>query len=477
MRYTRLLRILVVLIGLTLYAARVHAHPLAQNAHGVAPTYTVFATREGLVGHETANGHIIQPRDRFVALPSTSVLSSYQGNEYQVRITYNGRSVVAPVWDVGPWNTNDDYWAKDRLYGDLPVGVPMAQAAYLEGYNGGLDEFGRRVNLPGGIDIADGTFWDDLGMSKSDWVQVSFLWLGEDPGPGNAANIVPPPTQGNQEIPPSKPGDAWGGVSPPAPQPQQVDIPSLEEGMIAVDNGESGYQVNDAIWYEAGCGLNGQHHWTYSTPDPGSSENHAIWRPPETLDSGTYELKVYIPACGEVSATRSANYRVTYSGKVTEVTLDQQAVAGSWASLGTYHFDQQGPHLVELDDITDDSMLAIRFDAMAWVKDDAAATEETNEPTPDTTPPSSSVVAVTLEDQGYRVSWSGTDENSGIASYDVQVRRLPRGGWRNWLIETPATDAWFGPHEEKDFAFRVRARDNAGNEEAWPDEADMDTLP
>jgi hypothetical protein len=45
------------------------------------------------------------------------------------------------------------------------------------------------------------------------------------------------------------------------------------------------------------------------------------------------------------------------------------------------------------------------------------------------------------------------------------------------LIETPATDAWFGPHEEKDFAFRVRARDNAGNEEAWPDEADMDTLP
>src|SRR3712207_4550370 len=93
----------------------------ADEATPYAPTYTIFATREGLVGHRTANGHRIRPRDRFVALPSWKVLSSNGGDEFQVRVTYRGRSVVLPVWDVGPWNTNDDYWSPERRYSDLPV--------------------------------------------------------------------------------------------------------------------------------------------------------------------------------------------------------------------------------------------------------------------------------------------------------------------------------------------------------------------
>jgi hypothetical protein len=179
---------MVCLVGL-LPSATVRAEdsqtPPAPDAQSraIAPTYRVFATREGLVGHRTANGHIIQPRDRFVALPSWKALSSKGGNEFQVRVTYEGRSVILPVWDVGPWNTNDDYWSPDRKYSDLPVGMPMAQAARLDGYNGGRDMFGRRIRHPNGIDIADGAFWDDLGMTDSDWVEVTFLWLGADPGP------------------------------------------------------------------------------------------------------------------------------------------------------------------------------------------------------------------------------------------------------------------------------------------------------
>src|SRR5215213_1744007 len=102
-----------------------------------APTFTVFATREGLVGHRTANGHRIQPRDRFVALPSWTVLASDGGQEFQVRVSYRGRSAVLPVWDVGPWNTRDEYWSPSRRYGDLPIGKPMAHAAYESSYNGG----------------------------------------------------------------------------------------------------------------------------------------------------------------------------------------------------------------------------------------------------------------------------------------------------------------------------------------------------
>ncbi|KPV49379.1 hypothetical protein SE17_32995, partial [Kouleothrix aurantiaca] len=93
------------------------AVPARAEEPPTAPTYTVFATREGLVGHRTANGHRIQARDRFVALPSASVVASNGGTEFQVRVTYRGRSVVLPVWDVGPWNTRDNYWAPQRRYG------------------------------------------------------------------------------------------------------------------------------------------------------------------------------------------------------------------------------------------------------------------------------------------------------------------------------------------------------------------------
>jgi hypothetical protein len=475
---------IVVLLVVLVLVGQVRAEPAHQQ--GTAPTYTIFATRQGLVGEVTANGHTIQPRDRFVALPSFGVLSSYGGHEYQVRITYNGRSVVAPVWDVGPWNTTDDYWSPERRYGDLPVGVPMAQAAFLEGYNGGVDEMGRTVMMPNGIDIADGTFWDDLGMTADDWVQVSFLWLGSDPGSGSAANSIPPPSSNNQEIPPSMASDDWGGIDPytapaaPAqaaaagqsqsqPQPQPPDVPQLTEGMHAVDNGDDGYVVNDATWYDAGCGLNGHHHWTYSTPDPAHSENHASWKPPTGLAPGWYELQAYIPACGQVDATRSARYRVIHGEGVDDVVLDQQAAAGTWASLGTFYWDAgTDTGQVELNDITSDSMQAIRYDALAWVDSSAsAAAAAKQEPPPDTTPPVSRIVSSEPEETGFRVIWEGSDDRSGIASYDVQARRLPKGGWRDWLIEETATDAWFGPHEGKPFAFRVRARDKAGNVEEW----------
>jgi len=140
---------------------------------------TVFATREGLVGETTANGHVIQASDRFVALPSKEVLASKDGYEYQVRITYRNKAVTVPIWDVGPWNTDDGYWyGPDRPFGrDLPQCLPESQAAFETGYNDGKDEFGRKVANPSGIDLADGT-WADLGMTDNDWVIVEFLWTG-----------------------------------------------------------------------------------------------------------------------------------------------------------------------------------------------------------------------------------------------------------------------------------------------------------
>ncbi len=170
--------------GLVLRPAAGAATGTTAEAAATPPrSYRVYATPEGLVGGTTANGHVITRRDHFVALPSRRALASNGGREYRVKVCYarTGRCETAPVWDVGPRNTRDDYWNPApvrQMWRDLPRGRPEAQAAYQSGYNGGRDQFGRRVANPVGIDLADGTFWDGLGMTDNDWVTVTYLWTG-----------------------------------------------------------------------------------------------------------------------------------------------------------------------------------------------------------------------------------------------------------------------------------------------------------
>ncbi|MCD2196456.1 hypothetical protein LQ327_24070 [Actinomycetospora endophytica] len=165
--------------------------PIVPGAPAPAPLATpavsskVFATREGLVGGTTANGHVIAPNDHFVALPSRRGLSPRDTGDYTVKVcAATGRCAWAPVWDVGPWNTTDDYWnpaAARQTWKDLPQGTPQAQAAFQQRYNGGKDGFGRAVVNPAGIDLADGTFYNDLGLRDNGWVTVTYLWTGTGP--------------------------------------------------------------------------------------------------------------------------------------------------------------------------------------------------------------------------------------------------------------------------------------------------------
>ncbi|HEX3813278.1 MAG TPA: hypothetical protein VHX59_10590 [Mycobacteriales bacterium] len=166
---------------------RVRAVSLQPGPAGATPqatrpssSYRVFATREGLIGGTTANGHVIVSHDHFVALPSERGLAPKATGDYTVRIcATTGRCEWAPVWDEGPWNIHDDYWNPGTMredWTDVAQGKPEAQAAFSEGYNGGKDGFGRKVSNPAGIDLADGTFWDGLGLTDNDWVTVTYLW-------------------------------------------------------------------------------------------------------------------------------------------------------------------------------------------------------------------------------------------------------------------------------------------------------------
>ncbi|MEU0489088.1 hypothetical protein ABZ249_07650 [Nocardiopsis sp. NPDC006139] len=220
----------------------------------------LFATRIGLVGETTANGHTVRANDHFVALPSRRGLAARGGGEYTVRVCTTGalgpegkgdtegheaRCAYLPVWDVGPWNITDDHWNADRQsWRDLDRGRPQAQAAYSEGHNGGLDGFGRRVRNPAGIDLADGAFNDGLRLPTNGWVQVDYLWTGEY---RHRVEVTAPAGGGPVEV--------RGGAGPEHPavgtaaHSANIDVVCQEAGARV-----TGPQGTGDAWYRIGEG-------------------------------------------------------------------------------------------------------------------------------------------------------------------------------------------------------------------------------
>ena len=131
----------------------------ASNVAGPYLAYTVFCTQYAA---ETA-WEIAVP-DAFVKFANRdwSYEPGYPDGYYGVRLTRDDTTVEdVPVWDVGPWNIDDNYWnpaggipRPRRLFTDLPQGKPEAEAAFYDDYNGGLDQFGRIVLNPGGCDLS-----------------------------------------------------------------------------------------------------------------------------------------------------------------------------------------------------------------------------------------------------------------------------------------------------------------------------------
>ena len=115
---------------------------------------TVKATREGLPGQHTASGYVIESSFPFVALPCRVVLG------WQVKVTNpaNGKSIVARVLDIGPWNINDQAY----VFGGAR---PQAES--------GTDTMGRTTNRAG-IDLGEAV-WNALGMTDNTDVEWEFV--------------------------------------------------------------------------------------------------------------------------------------------------------------------------------------------------------------------------------------------------------------------------------------------------------------
>lgn len=114
----------------------------------------IKATREGLLNAKTASGYFIDKIVPFVALPCTKALGMF------VRVTNpkNGKTAMAVVLDVGPWNEHDDAY----VFGGAR---PMAET--------GKDAFGRTTNKAG-IDLGE-KVWRELGMTDNTEVNWEFV--------------------------------------------------------------------------------------------------------------------------------------------------------------------------------------------------------------------------------------------------------------------------------------------------------------
>jgi len=88
----------------------------------------------------------------------------------------------------------------------------------------------------------------------------------------------------------------------------------------------------------------------------------------------------------------------------------------------------------------------------------------------DTTPPNVSMTTLpaTSLDIQIPVSWSASDNLSGVRWYDVQVRQGQRGEWSDWLVHTTRTSEIFPARPGHAYYFRVRAMDVAGNLSDYP---------
>jgi len=121
----------------------------------------VFATQyNGYTDYEVALP------DKKVKFANKGLSGGYPDPPYTVDLYRSGSGWIngVLVLEVGPWNEDDNYWDEDRrIFQDLPLGKPEAEAAYWDDYNNGEDQFGRTVTNPAGVDLTPDVA-ADLGL-------------------------------------------------------------------------------------------------------------------------------------------------------------------------------------------------------------------------------------------------------------------------------------------------------------------------
>lgn len=242
-------------------------------------SYRITATREGLVGGTTSSGHVIVEDDHFVSLPACTATSCPWltpgvrhdtwglrvecGSRCYVRVknVATGACSVAPIYDVGPWFTNDNWWdpASKRILNTLPTTKTILPQAYTGadaardgkdvGYGRapsgiGISNKGYEVGNRASLDIADGT-WVDLGFPMaagiaSNGIIATMLWQsGENPVTAARACGQSSPNAGR--------GATSSPTPSPLPPPPAPSTPSAPTTPLSLKSSASWAKVGQTV--------------------------------------------------------------------------------------------------------------------------------------------------------------------------------------------------------------------------------------
>jgi len=257
---------------------------VASVREGRAAARREAALTGGLVAYEVFGTQYAAFTNDEVAIPDACIkfanlgwetcTAGYAAPQYYVRLDRGGYSREVWVGDVGPWNIDDNYWnAADhpdrprRLFGDLPEGTPESEAAYYDGYNGGLDQYGREVLNPAAVDLHPDVA-ADLGLAylENDWILVTFLWEPlpveetepeTDPDPGTETEPDPgtdPEDTGAGEDTAGIGVDTAGDTGGPSGGPGGFGRPGGEPETPGRGGGVLGQQVPLSELKGCGCG-------------------------------------------------------------------------------------------------------------------------------------------------------------------------------------------------------------------------------
>jgi hypothetical protein len=171
--------------------------------------------------------------------------------------------------------------------------------------------------------------------------------------------------------------DAFGGPTTKCPGDQaHALLPWLRQEVasrtgfvspyIYIDELSEQFSMSGGLWNVPGfgCGNNGHAFYAWSVTDPSQSHHWGEWSLQVPQD-GLYEIQVHIPYCYTgAPETRGARYTITHAQGSNQVVIDQDALVGQWASLGTFEFSA-GQGKLRLTNLTNtDTDRGVWFDAI-----------------------------------------------------------------------------------------------------------------
>jgi hypothetical protein len=142
----------------------------------------------------------------------------------------------------------------------------------------------------------------------------------------------------------------------------------FENPYIYIDELSDQFTMSGNFWHvpEFGCGHNGHAFYAWSVTDPAQSHHWGEW----TLnvpENGRYEIQVHIPYCFTGAAeTTGARYTVTHAHGSSQVVINQDALVGQWASLGSFDFTTEQGKLRLTNLTSTDENLGVWFDAIRF---------------------------------------------------------------------------------------------------------------